>query len=198
MAGSTSRTSERRALRRSQLPVRRIRTRTAHAVVGTPLVTPAPAAARALRCASRTAPRDGNQPSSGRLSRMLPRPISPVDLEWITRPHEHDEPARHVAELSEVAGFEHVRANVWRYEPGAKGRRHRHPVQEETFLVLQGTLSMYVGEPPERHDIPPGALITVDPGTPLQPVNHGDVDLVVYAYGYPPESEKAEILDSAV
>ena len=29
-------------------------------------------------------------------------------------------------------------------------------------------------------------------------MNHGDEELVVYAYGSPPESEHAEILDSAV
>jgi quercetin dioxygenase-like cupin family protein len=117
---------------------------------------------------------------------------------WITRPHEPGEPARHVAELSDQARFEHTRANVWRYEPGAAGRRHRHPVQEETFVVLSGTLSMYVGEPPERHDVPAGGLIHVEPGTPLQSVNHGEEDLLVYAYGTPPEDEHAEILESAV
>src|SRR5438874_8620651 len=122
---------------------------------------------------------------------MAFRVIRPDGLEWITRPHEPEEPARHVAELSEPAGFAHTRANVWRYEPGAKGRRHRHPIQEETFVVLQGTLSMYVGEPPVRHDVPQGALIHVPPGTPLQSVNHGDEELVVYAYGYPPEDEHA-------
>ena len=122
----------------------------------------------------------------------------PDDLEWITRPHEPGEAARHVAELSEPAGFAHTRANVWRYEPGAKGRRHVHKLQEETFVVLSGTLSMYVGDPPERQDLPAGALIHVEPGTPLQSVNHGHEDLVVYAYGTPHESEHAEILDSAV
>ena len=126
------------------------------------------------------------------------RVVVPEALEWITRPHEPGEPARHVAELSQAAGFAHVRANVWRYEPGAAGRRHRHPLQEETFVVLSGTLSMYVGDPPERRDVPAGSLITVDPGTPLQSVNHGDHDLVVYAYGYPPEDEHAELLESAV
>jgi quercetin dioxygenase-like cupin family protein len=126
------------------------------------------------------------------------RAIVPDDFEWMTRPHEPGEAARHVAELTERAAFAHTRANVWRYEPGAKGRRHRHPVQEETFVVLAGTLSMYVGDPPERHDVPPGGLIHIAPGTPLQSVNHGDEDLVLYAYGYPPESEHAEILDPAV
>jgi mannose-6-phosphate isomerase-like protein (cupin superfamily) len=55
---------------------------------------------------------------------------------------------------------------------------------------------MYVGDPPERQDVPAGGLIHVDAGTPLQTVNHGDEDLVLYAYGTPPESEHAEILDS--
>jgi quercetin dioxygenase-like cupin family protein len=119
-------------------------------------------------------------------------------LHWITRPHEPGEAARHVAELSDLAGVQHTRVNVWRFEPGAAGRRHRHESQEETFIVLAGTLSMYLGEPPERHDVARGGMIHVDPGTPLQTVNHGDEDLIVYAYGYPPETEHAEILDSAI
>ena len=64
--------------------------------------------------------------------------------------------------------------------------------------MLRGTLSMYVGEPPERRDVPAGSLIHVPPGTPLQSANHGDDDLVVYAYGAPPEDEHAEILEPAV
>ena len=124
--------------------------------------------------------------------------VTPGDQPWITRPHAEGEAARHVTELSEVAGMEHVRANVWRYEPGAAGRRHRHPTQDETFVVLAGTLSIYLGDPPERHDVPAGGLIHIEPGTPLQSVNHGDCELLVYAYGSPPESEGAELLDSAL
>ena len=126
------------------------------------------------------------------------RVVAPDAFAWITRPHEPGEPARHVAELSDAAGFSHTRANVWRYEPGARGRRHRHPLQEETFVVLAGTLSMYLGDEAQRHDVPTGGLIHVEPGTPLQTVNHGDDDLLVYAYGTPPEHEHAELLDSAV
>jgi mannose-6-phosphate isomerase-like protein (cupin superfamily) len=126
------------------------------------------------------------------------RVIGPDELEWTTRPHSPGEPARHVAELSESAGFAHTRANIWRYEPGATGRRHRHKAQEETFVVLTGTLSMYVGDPPEHVEVPAGGLIHVEAGTPLQSVNHGEQELVLYAYGTPPESEHAEILDSAV
>jgi quercetin dioxygenase-like cupin family protein len=127
---------------------------------------------------------------------MAFRVILPDDMEWTTRPHSFVEAPRHVAELSELAGFAHTRANVWRYEPGAQGRRHRHASQEETFVVLAGTLSMYVGDPPERRDVPTGGLIQVEPGTALQAANHGDDDLVLYAYGTPPESENAEILES--
>ena len=129
---------------------------------------------------------------------MAFRVIRPDELEWTKRDHESEEAPRHVAELSELAGFAHTRANVWRYEPGAKGRRHRHMLQEETFVVLAGTLSMYLGDPPERQDVPTGGLIHVEPGTPLQTANHGDEDLVLYAYGTPPEREHAEIVDSAV
>ena len=124
------------------------------------------------------------------------RVVRPDELVWITRPHEPGEPARHVAELSDLARFAHTRANIWRYEPGAKGRRHRHKTQEETFVVLSGKLSMYVGDPPERQDVPAGGVIHIEAGTPLQSVNHGDEDLVLYAYGTPRESERAEILDS--
>jgi quercetin dioxygenase-like cupin family protein len=129
---------------------------------------------------------------------MSYRVVRPENCEWITRPHEPGEPARHVAELSELAGFAHVRANLWRYEPGARGRRHRHPVQEETFVPIAGTLTMYLGEPAERVDVPVGGLINVPAGTPLQTANHGDEDLLVYAYGYPPEDEHAEVLEPAV
>jgi quercetin dioxygenase-like cupin family protein len=124
--------------------------------------------------------------------------IDPHEQTWLTRPHEDGEPARHVTELSEIAGMGHVRANVWRYEPGAAGRRHRHPRQDETFVVLAGTLSIYLGDPPERRDVPAGALVHVTAGTALQSVNHGAEDLVVYAHGWPPEDEHAELLPSAV
>lgn len=123
--------------------------------------------------------------------------IGPEDLAWITRPHEPDEPARHVAELSEEIGLGHSRANVWRYEPGAAGRRHRHAEQEETFVVLAGTLTMYLGEPPERVSVPTGGVIHVSGGTALQTVNEGDDDLVVYVHGAPPD-DGAELLDPAV
>ena len=129
---------------------------------------------------------------------MAYRALRPDDVGWITRPHQPGEPARHVAELSDAAGFCHVRANVWRYEPGAIGRRHRHSTQDETFVVLDGTLTMYVGEPPERIEQAAGGIVHVQAGTSLQTVNHGETDLIVYVHGWPPEETNAKILDSAL
>ncbi|HEY9458596.1 MAG TPA: cupin domain-containing protein [Gaiella sp.] len=129
---------------------------------------------------------------------MAYRVARPDELAWVTRDHAPDEAARHTAELSERLGLTTGRANLWRYEPGAQGRRHRHAQQEETFVVLAGTLTMYLGDPPERIDVPTGGVVHVQPGMPLQTVNHGTDDLLVYAHGAPPERERAELLDSAV
>ena len=87
---------------------------------------------------------------------------------WTTRPHEPGEPARHVAELSEAAGSSHAGKRV-ALRARRKGRRHVHAEQEETFVVLAGTLSMYVGEPPERHDVPTGGIIHIEPGRRSKP-----------------------------
>jgi hypothetical protein len=38
----------------------------------------------------------------------------------------------------------------------------------------------------------------VNAGVPLQSANHGNDDLIVYAYGYPPEDDQAELLESAL
>jgi quercetin dioxygenase-like cupin family protein len=124
--------------------------------------------------------------------------IRPDELEWKTRPSEPGEPQRHVAGVTEPAGLEHSRGSLWRYEPSAKGRRHREPVQEETFVVVRGTLTMYLGDPPERHQIGEGSLVHVDAGTAQQSVNETDEELLVYVYGAPPDLDRSEILDSAV
>ena len=123
--------------------------------------------------------------------------VDPAALVWETRPHADGEPARHVAELSELLETAHLRANIWRYEPGAAGRRHVHADQEEMFVVLRGTLTMYLGEPPERIDLPSGGVVRVAGGTPLQAANHGTDDLVVFVSGYPPDNGAA-LLESAI
>lgn len=99
-----------------------------------------------------------------------------------------------MAEISDLLGSAHVRSNLWRYEPDARGKRHRHAAQEETFVVLSGTLTIYIGEPAERVDVPVGGAVTVPGGVELQIANDADENLLVYAYGYPPD-RGAQVLD---
>lgn len=124
--------------------------------------------------------------------------IGSQDVEWETRPSEPGDAERHRAALSERVGFAHTRANLWRYEPGAKGRRHRDTIQEETFVVVRGILTMYLDDPPQREEVGQGGLIHVESGTPLQVVNESEQELVLFIYGAPPERGGAEFLESAV
>jgi mannose-6-phosphate isomerase-like protein (cupin superfamily) len=126
------------------------------------------------------------------------RVILPDQLEWVERESEDDGAPRHVARLSDVAGFQHTRGSMWRYPPNSQGRRHRDTIQEETFVILAGTLTMYLGDPPEKVEIPPGGVVHVESGTVLQSANHGDEEVLMYAYGAPPEAGGAEFFDSAV
>jgi mannose-6-phosphate isomerase-like protein (cupin superfamily) len=65
-------------------------------------------------------------------------------------------------------------------------------VQEEVFVVLDGTLTVDLGEPPERHEITKGGAVVVQPGTILQLRNAGDRELVLFIYGAPPERGGAD------
>jgi mannose-6-phosphate isomerase-like protein (cupin superfamily) len=109
------------------------------------------------------------------------------------------EPARRLVELRRFATLHRSQANLWRYPPGSAGRRHREPVQEEVFCVIEGTLTMFLGEPPERFDLTPRSLVVVEPGTPLQLQNESGADVVFFAYGAPNQAPdyKAEILEDA-
>jgi mannose-6-phosphate isomerase-like protein (cupin superfamily) len=100
---------------------------------------------------------------------------------------------RSIASLSEA--LEQSRANVWRYPPGAQGRRHRDLGQEEVFVVLEGTLTVDLGDPPVRHEVPRGGVVVVERGTILQLRNEGDEEVMLFIYGAPPETGKSEFFD---
>ena len=125
------------------------------------------------------------------------RAVRPEDLDWIEREPEPGGVARFVARLTDVLGFENTRGSMWRYPPSAKGRRHRDTIQEETFVVVDGALTMYLGDPPERVEVPKGGIVHVESGTVLQLVNHGGEDVLLFAYGAPPETGGADFFDSA-
>ena len=109
------------------------------------------------------------------------------ELEWVPRA---EDDSRTIARLSEA--MTKSRANIWRYPPGARGKRHRDLAQEEVFVVLEGTLTVDLEEPPERYVLSRGSVLAVQPGTILQLRNTGEQDLVLFIYGAPPVTGKGE------
>ena len=99
---------------------------------------------------------------------------------------------RRKAQLS--AALHTMRANIWRVPPGVRGTRHIEHVQEELFVVLEGTATLLLGDPPEHVHVPQGSIAVVEIGTALQLRNEGDEETVVLAVGAPPEEGGAEIL----
>src|SRR5688500_1817321 len=89
------------------------------------------------------------------------------------------------------------RANLFRYPPGAVGRRHIDPIQEEVFVVLDGTLTIHMGEgdEPERHELAKGSVLVVQPGTALQLSNRHEDELRLFIVGAPPERGETVFLD---
>jgi len=129
---------------------------------------------------------------------MSYRVVRAADLAFEDRPPpegRESDPARAAADLTTAAGLTQSRARLWRYPPGARGRRHADRAQEEVFVVLAGTLTMLLGEPPERVELQPQSVVAVQPGTPLQLRNDSDGDATVFIYGAPPVQEGADVFD---
>jgi mannose-6-phosphate isomerase-like protein (cupin superfamily) len=116
-------------------------------------------------------------------------------LEYEDRPPKTGEGTRRAADLTTALELRQSRARLWRYPPHSTGRRHQDHVQEEVFVVVEGTLTMLLGDDPERVDLGPGSVVAVEPMTPLQMRNETDDELVVFVYGAPPLQEGADMLD---
>jgi mannose-6-phosphate isomerase-like protein (cupin superfamily) len=111
----------------------------------------------------------------------------PDEVEWTPRA---EDDSRTIARLSDA--LTQSRANIWRYPSGTKGKRHLDNAQEEVFVVLDGTLTVDLGEPPERHEVPRGGVLVVERGTILQLRNASDEELVLFIYGAPPVTGEGE------
>jgi quercetin dioxygenase-like cupin family protein len=71
--------------------------------------------------------------------------------------------------------------NQIRLRPGERGRIHRHERQEEVYLVLKGTLTLWLEG--ERHELVTGALARVAPGVRRQLANPHVEDVLLLALG---------------
>jgi uncharacterized cupin superfamily protein len=90
-----------------------------------------------------------------------------------------------------------MRANVWRLPPGSRGRRHAERVQEELFVVLDGTATLALGDPPELQELRPGSVAVVEAGTAIQVRNESDAEAAVLIVGAPPVTGEADYLPDA-
>jgi hypothetical protein len=54
---------------------------------------------------------------------------------------------------------------------------------------------MLLGDPPERVDVPPQSVVTVETATALQMRNESAEEVVVFVYGAPPVTGQSEYLD---
>jgi len=121
--------------------------------------------------------------------------VSVDDLEYAERPPKEGEQPRRAADVTTTVQLQQSRARLWRYPPHSTGRRHQDHAQEEVFVVVSGTLTMLLGDAPERVDLGPGSVVAVEPLTPLQVRNETDDELVVFIYGAPPVHAGADMLD---
>jgi quercetin dioxygenase-like cupin family protein len=71
--------------------------------------------------------------------------------------------------------------NQIRLRPGERGRIHSHRNQEEVYLVLAGTLTLWVEG--ERYELGEGELARVAPGVKRQIANPHDQDALIIALG---------------
>jgi mannose-6-phosphate isomerase-like protein (cupin superfamily) len=117
------------------------------------------------------------------------------DIEWEERPGHEGQAPRHATSITDAANMTESRARMWRYPAHTRGRRHADPDQEEVFVPLTGTLTMLLGEPPERVDVEPGGAIVVHTGTAMQARNETDEEILFFAYGAPPKHGNAAFLD---
>jgi quercetin dioxygenase-like cupin family protein len=114
-------------------------------------------------------------------------------LEWST-PSAGDQ-TRGIVRLSER--MTQMRANVWRLPPGARGRRHAERLQEEMFVVLDGTATLALGDPAERVELPSGSVAIAEPRTPIQLLNESAAETTVLIVGSPPVAGEADYLPDA-
>ena len=117
--------------------------------------------------------------------------IHPTEGDWrVTRTlPEH---GRRYVDLTSRLGLVESRARLWRYPVGAVGVPHLELEQEEVFVVLEGTLTLLLGDPAARETLPVGAVAAVAPGTPIHVRNESDAEVVFLVYGAPPAADAAE------
>jgi quercetin dioxygenase-like cupin family protein len=83
--------------------------------------------------------------------------------------------------LRRALGVSTFGINQIRLAPGQRGRIHRHTSQEEVYLVLSGTLTLWIEG--ERHELQAGEIARVAPEVRRQIANPHPEDVLLIALG---------------
>jgi uncharacterized cupin superfamily protein len=76
-------------------------------------------------------------------------------------------------------------ARLWRLEPGQASTKHRHPTQEELYVLLEGRGRIRIDD--ELVELGPMDSLLVDPASIRQVFNDTDADALWLVVGAPPE-----------
>ena len=89
-------------------------------------------------------------------------------------------------DLGKQLGAATLGARLWRLAPGQASTRHRHPSQDELYLLLEGRGRVRVGD--ELLTLEPLSALYVEAETVRQVFNDTDADALWLVVGAPPEA----------
>jgi quercetin dioxygenase-like cupin family protein len=89
-------------------------------------------------------------------------------------------------DLSKQLESEQLGGRLWRLAPGQASTKHCHPLQEELYLLLEGSGRMRIGE--EVLTLAPLDSLLVEAATVRQLFNDTDADQLWLVVGAPPEA----------
>lgn len=88
-------------------------------------------------------------------------------------------------DLARQLGASSLGARLWRLRPGQASTRHRHGIQEELYILLEGRGRIRVDD--ELLELGPLDALLVEPESVRQAFNDGDADQLWLVVGAPPE-----------
>jgi quercetin dioxygenase-like cupin family protein len=88
-------------------------------------------------------------------------------------------------DLAKQLGASTSSARLWRLRPGQASTKHRHFTQEETYVVLEGSGRIRVGE--QVHTLGPLDSLLLAPEHVRQIFNDTEADCLWLVFGAPPE-----------
>jgi uncharacterized cupin superfamily protein len=98
-------------------------------------------------------------------------------------------------DLGGQLGAGQLGARLWRLEPGQASTRHRHPAQEELYVLLEGRGRIRIDD--ELLDLEPMDSLLVEPASVRQVFNDTEADALWLVFGAPREDVTSTLEMSA-